>query len=360
MNNFRSFRFILLTSIMMVLLSGCGPAPQSPQEKPPVRVTVEVVQPREISSIAYASTRVEGLEEALIYAMTPGKVEEVMVSEGDSVTAGQSLVRLNTDQQASAGTASAVAGISAAQANVDNAASNYERLQSLFEVGGASAQQVETAQAGLEAAQAQLSQARAGYAQARTARENSWITAPFDGQIGRIWAREGNSSSGTPLVSISNNSAIVARILLPEEDLLHLHPGLPAYITISSLDNESFPGIVTSASSTVDQVSGLVPVEVRFDETRGRLRPGMAGRVAVLTETYDNTVAISESVLRRTQTGFQVVVIEDGTAVVREVQVGISSEGMVRITDGLRFGDSLVVAGQSMLQDGARVEVVAR
>jgi len=345
--------------VCLALFIGCGPG-QTEEEEPPVRVSVEVVEPSDISSIAYASARVEGLEEALIYALTPGKVEEVLVTEGDSVTAGQRLVRLNTDQQASAGTVSAVAGISAAQANVDNATSNYGRMQSLYEAGAASEQQVEGALAAMEAAQAQLSQARAGYAQARANRENSWITAPFDGEIGRIWAREGNSSANTPLVSISNNSAIVARVLLPEENLLNLKPGLPAYITISSLDNESFPGMVTSASSTVDQISGLVPVEVRFDETGDRLRPGMAGRVAILTETFENSISVRESTLRRTHSGFQAVVIENGKASVRELEVGIYSEGMVQITDGLDFGDSLVTAGQTMLQDGSVVEVVSR
>ncbi|MCD4774872.1 MAG: efflux RND transporter periplasmic adaptor subunit [Candidatus Aegiribacteria sp.] len=358
----RNHRFVipiiaLLTGVL--LFPGCGSS-QIEEEDPPIRVSIEIVEPVDISNIVYASTRVEGLEEALIYALSPGKVEEVLVSEGDSVTAGQRLVRLNTDQQASAGTVSAAAGISAAQANVDNATSNYRRMQSLYEAGAASEQQLEGALASMEAAQAQLSQARAGYAQARTNRENSWITAPFDGEIGRIWAREGNSSAGTPLVSISNNSAIVARILLPEENLLEIEPGLPAYITISSLDNESFPGMVTSASSTVDQISGLVPVEVRFDETGGRLRPGMAGRVAVLTETYENSIAIPENALRRTHYGFQAAVIENGRASIRDVQVGIFSDGMVQITEGLNFGDSLVVAGQTMLQDGSNVEVVSR
>jgi RND family efflux transporter MFP subunit len=358
----RNYRYAKLISVILAgtfLFLGCGPS-QTEEEDPPVRVSVEVVEPVDISSIAYASARVEGLEEALIYALTPGKVEEVLVSEGDSVIAGQRLVRLNTDQQASAGTASAVAGISAAQANVDNTSSNYRRMQSLYEAGAASEQQLEGALASMETAQAQLSQARAGYAQARTNMDNSWITAPFDGEIGRIWARVGNTSAGTPLVSISNNSAIVARILLPEENLLDLKPGLPAYITISSLDDESFPGMITSASSTVDQISGLVPVEVRFDETGGRLRPGMAGRVAVLTETFENVIAVQESVLRRTHSGFQVAVIENGKSVIKDVQVGIYSDGMVQITDGLSFGDSLVVAGQTMLQNGSHVEVVNR
>ncbi len=350
---------ILITVILtgLFLSAGCGPG-QMEEEDPPVRVSVEIIEPADISSIAYASARVEGLEEALIYALTPGKVEEVLVSEGDSVTAGQRLVKLNTDQQASAGTASAVAGISAAQANLDNASSNYRRMQSLLDAGAISEQQLEGSLAAMQAAQAQLSQAQAGYAQARTNRENSWITAPFDGEIGRIWAREGNSSAGTPLVSISNNSAIVARILLPEENLLDLESGLPAYISVSSLDNEAFPGMVTSTSSTVDQVSGLVPVEVRFDETGGRLRPGMAGRVAVLTETFENSIVVLESSLRRTHSGFQAAVIENGKAVIRDIEVGIYSDGLVQITTGLDFGDSLVVAGQTMLQDGSIVEVV--
>jgi len=351
--------------LMAIILAGvflflaCGPS-QTEEEDPPVRVSILVLEPVDISSSAYASARVEGLEEALIYALTPGKVEEVLVSEGDSVSAGQRLVRLNTDQQASAGAISASAGISAAQANLDNASSNYNRMQSLFDAGAVSEQQVEGALASMEAAQAQLSQARAGYAQARTNRENSWITAPFDGEIGRIWAREGNSSANTPLVSISNNTAIVARILLPEEDLLKLRPGLPAYITVGSLDNESFPGMVTSASSTVDQISGLVPVEVRFDDVSGRLRPGMAGRVAVLTETFTNTIAIPESALRRTHSGFQAVVIENNKAVLRDLQTNIFSNGLVQITDGLVFGDSLVTAGQTMLHNGSDVEVVNR
>ncbi|MCK4807194.1 MAG: biotin/lipoyl-binding protein, partial [Candidatus Aegiribacteria sp.] len=159
----RDYRFSILVTVILagVFLSiGCGPG-QIDEEEPPVRVSVEVVEPFNISSIAYASARVEGLEEALIYALSPGKVEEVLVSEGDSVTAGQRLVRLNTDQQASAGTASAAAGISAAQANVDNASSNYRRIQSLYEAGAVSEQQLEGALASLEAAQAQLSQARA-------------------------------------------------------------------------------------------------------------------------------------------------------------------------------------------------------
>jgi len=354
----------LTRTILVIVISGfaaviaCGPVEEETEK--PISVSVEVVRSTDISSTTYANTRVEGLEEALIYAMTPGTVEEVLVTEGDSVSAGQQLVRMDTDQLVSAGTSSAVASINAADANVANVRSNYERMQVLFEAGAVSQQQLEGAGTALEAAEAQLSQAYAGYTQARSTRDNAWITAPFDGEVGRIWARPGNSSVNTPLLSISSNATIVARILLPEEDLLHLSPGLPAFVTVSALDSESFPGVVTSTASSVDPVSGLVPVEVTFADPDPRLRPGMAGRISVLLRTFENTVAVEESVLRRTQTGFEVAVIENGNVVIREVSTGIYDGGLVQITEGLQPGDSLVIAGQTMLHSESLVQVVER
>ena len=349
----------IFTVAGLLAVTGCGPGQDEVAEKP-IPVTVEIVQSTDISSVTYANTRVEGLEEALIYAMTPGTVEEVLVTEGDSVHAGQQLIRMDTDQQLSAGTASAVAGISAADANADNLRSNYERMQVLYEAGGVSLQQLEAAGTALEGAQAQLNQAYAGYTQARSVRDNAWITAPFDGEVGRIWARPGNSSMNTPLLSISSNATIVARILLPEGDLLQVMAGLPAYVTVSALDHQSFPGVVTSAASSVDPISGLVPVEVTFLDPDPQLRPGMAGRVTVLLETIMETVAVEESVLRRTQQGFEVVVVEDGEVAIRQVTTGIYNDGMVQIVTGLQPGDSLVVTGHSMLHSGSMIEVVDR
>jgi RND family efflux transporter MFP subunit len=231
-------------------------------------------------------------------------------------------------------------------------------MQTLFEAGGISEQQLEGSLTAVDAAEAQLNQAYAGYSQARSTRDNAWISAPFDGLVGRIWARPGNSSGSSPLLSISNNSTIVARVLLPEVDLLDLRPGLPAFVTLAALDSESFPGVVTSAASSVDPMSGLVAAEITFADPDSRLRPGMAGRVTILTTTVENTVTVPESVLRRTQTGFQVAVVEDGSVVIREVATGAFNDGEVQITSGLEIGDSLIVEGQKLLQDGTPIRVV--
>jgi len=347
----------ILILALVSAFAACGPAGE--EEERTIRVVVQPAASGTISTESYASARLEGAEEALIYPSMPGRVEEVLVSEGDFVEAGQRLIKMDTDQQAGAGSSAALAGLSAARANQENARANFERLEALYEAGAVSAQDLDAVRTGLEAATAQLSQAQAGYTQARTARDNAWIAAPFSGRIGRIWARAGNSSSGaSPLISISGNGGVLARILLPERDIYSLEVGQAAYVTVGALDNMSIPGVVTAVSPSVDPISGLVSVEVRFDDTEGVLRPGLSGRVAVITRTSDDAVVYPERVLRRTRSGFQIAVVQDGRAELREVTIGIRSHGMVEIVSGIVPGDSVIIVGQNSVIDGSPVEVV--
>lgn len=348
----------VICAVLLTLLAACGPDGEDTSLRT-VRVMVEPATAGSISTESYASARLEGAEEALIYPSMPGRIEEVLVSEGDFVEAGRRLVRMDSDQQAGAGSSAALAALSAARANHENARANFERMSALYEAGAVSAQDLDAVRTGLQAASAQMAQAQAGYTQARTARDNAWIAAPFSGRIGRVWARAGNSASGaTPLLSVTGNGGVIARILLPERDIFHLAEGQPAYVTVGALDNMSVPGVVTAVSPSVDPISGLVSVEVRFDDPEGVLRPGLSCRVAVITRTVDDAVVYPESVLRRTRAGFQVAVVEDGAAVLTEVTVGIRSHGMVEIVTGVSPGDSVIVVGQHSVVEGSPVEVV--
>lgn len=353
-------KLALMGALFLTISAACGPGGRDSEGRV-VRVVVETAVPGSISTEAYASTRLEGAEEALIYPSMPGRIEEVLVSEGDFVEAGQRLVRMDTDQQAGAGSSAALAALSAARANHENARANYDRLTALYEAGAVSVQDLDAVRTGLEAAGAQLAQAQAGYTQARALRDNAWIAAPFSGRVGRVWARAGNSASGaSPLVAISGNGGVLARILLPERDIYSLAVGQPAYVTVGAMDNTSIPGAVTAVSPSVDPISGLVSVEVRFDDPEGLLRPGLSGRVAVMTSTSEDALILRESVLRRTRTGFQVALAEEGRAVLRDVTVGIKSHGLVEITSGLRPGDTVIVVGQNSVIEGDSLEVVER
>ena len=350
-------KLTILISLLVLLAAACGPGGNDEGERV-VRVRIETVELSTISSEVYANTRLEGAQEALIFASIPGTVEEVLVTEGDEIQAGERLVKMNSDQQVNAGTSAAVASVSAARANAENARASYSRMETLFEAGALSSQELDGAGVALEAAEAQLSQAYAGYTQARATRDNAWVSAPFSGKVGRIWARAGNMSGSTPLLSISGNSGVVAKILLPESDIFSLEVGQPAYVTVSAIDQQSVPGVVTAVSPTVDPVSGQVSAEVRFDDPENILRPGLSGRVSIVTRTITDTIVLPVSVLRRTRNGYQVAVEVNGRAQLKDITTGLISRGNVQITSGVEAGDRVITLGQnSVIQDGS-VEVV--
>ncbi|MCK5840868.1 MAG: efflux RND transporter periplasmic adaptor subunit [Candidatus Sabulitectum sp.] len=347
-------RIALILPVLIAM--ACGPGEEETERI--VRVRVQEMEPSTISSEVYANTRLEGSQEALVFASIPGTVEEVLVSEGDIIEAGTRLVKMDTDQQVNAGTSAALASVSAARANAENARANYARMQTLYDAGALSAQELDGIGVALEAAEAQLNQAYAGYTQARTTRDNAWIVAPFSGRVGRVWARAGNMSGSNPLLSLSGNGGVVARVLLPESAIFSLEPGQPAYVTVSAIDQQSIPGVVTAVSPTVDPVSGQVAAEVHFNDTENLLRPGLSGRVSIVTESITETMVLPINVLRRTRTGYQVAVVVNERADLRDITTGLISKGNIQITSGIEAGDQIIVLGQnSVIQDGP-VEVV--
>ena len=346
----------LLVIALVILFTGCGDTKETEGKTIPV-ASIEI-RSAEITRRIMVDARLEGIEEAVIYAAMPGSIEEVLVREGDTVLQGQQLVQLDSDQQISAGTTAASAAVSAARANADNAAANLERLSMLFEAGGVSEQQYDAASAAATTAAAAVDRAYAGYTQARALSDRSYIEAPFDGVVGRIWARTGNSAIGQPLISIVNPSGVEAHVYVSEEHIHSVSVGLPAVITLSSLGGTSYPGVVSAASSVVDPVSGLVPVEIQFEDSDGVIRPGMTGRIAIEVETKEALV-IPESALLRTVEGMQVALVVNGVAEIKGIETGIFSEGMVEVISGLSSGDSLIIRGQSRVAAGSEVVVVS-
>ncbi len=347
---------LMLVSIAL-LLAACGQ--EADQEtKPAVPVRVMTMVPTGISEEVLAPARLEGLDEALVYPAMGGRVEEVLVSEGDSVAAGTPLIRLSSDRQVIAGSTAAQAGVSAARAAEENASRSLERMRSLFDAGAISVQELETAEAMYESAWAGLQQAVAGAQLAGSVADNSLIVAPFDGRIGRIWVREGNTAGGGPAVSITNGSTLRAEVLVPEQYLALLAPGQPARINVTAYGDEDFPGLVTAAARSVDPVSGLVPVEVAFGNADGRLFPGMSGRVGIVVRFSADAMVVPDIALRRLADGMELALESGGTAMIVPVSSGIVQGGMVEILEGLAPGDRVIVEGQFRVTDGDSVSVI--
>ncbi len=342
----------------LLVLTGCS-TPEAPVEEVTV-VRTTTVQPSPITREIYAVARLEGEDEAIIVPAVGGRIEAVLVREGEAVNTGDPLVRLITDEQISAGTTAAVAGINAARANAENSQRTLTRLTSLYSAGAVSEQQLDGASAMSLAANAQLVQAQAMYHQASSVADNSYIAAPFSGTIGRIWAREGNmAGGGNPLLSIADGSSIIAKVLLPERYIGDLQADLPARAALTVNNQTSYPGTVIAAARSVDPVSGMVAVEVRFPNEDQSLMPGMSARIAIGIQTSPAALSVREMTLRRTSSGYELALLEDGMVKIVPVQTGITSLGMVEITEGLNSGDVVITQGQVGVTHGQIVQEVS-
>ena len=346
---------MVIGSMLLFAIAGCAGEETADSALRVVRVME--VTPEPITEEVYRSARLEGSEEAIIVPAAGGRIEQVLVSEGDSVLPGDPLVYLVTDRQVSAGTSAAVAGINAARANSENASRTLDRIQVLFEAGAVSESQLDGARALADAASAQLVSAQAGYSQAVSMAENCYINSPFAGVVGRVWAREGNMAGGGPLLSISNASSIRASVLLPEKYLGLVAAGQPARVELITGDRPNYPGVVTSASQSVDPISGMVAVEVNFPNPDGLIYPGQSGRVAIGVAVSQSALSVPEIALRRSSSGFTVAIESDGVVSIVPVETGIRSMGMVEVVSGLSSGDRVLIAGQYLVTPGERVEV---
>lgn len=339
------------------LLISCGNRTEEIVEKH-IPVTVIVVEPQVISSTVAAACRLESSSEAVITHLNPGRILEVAVNEGDEVQEGDILVELSTDQQYSSAVAASAAQLTAARAMASNAEADLQRAGRLRADGAVSEREYEMTVSSSAASEANVRQACASYENASSMAESGTILAPFSGTVARVWAREGYVSSG-PLVSIADRGIMKSELLISERHLQYLAEGLPVIFTTSHYPEELFRGEVTSFSSSVDPVSGLVSVIVQFHDDSGSLRSGMTGTAMIGLEMSENTVVLPLSVLIHSDdSSWEAALINNGIAEIVPVEIGIISGTNFEITTGVESRDSVIFLGHHLIEDGSRLKVV--
>lgn len=350
----KSTTVFLLTALFLMI--SCG-QPETAADKP-IPVTVMVAEEQVISSTAVAACRLESGSEALITALNPGRILDVLVTEGDEVQEGEILVELSTDQQYSSAVSASSARITAAGTVASNARADLQRADRLRLDGAISESEYEMTVAASAAAEANVRQALSGYEHARSLEESGKIMAPFSGTVTRVWAKEGYLSSG-PLVSISDGGVLKSELLIADRHFRYLADGLPVIFVTSHYPGELFSGEVVSFSSSIDPLSGLVSVMVQYHDSSGRLRPGMTGTATIGLETSAGTVVLPlRALLHRDESTWEAAVISNGVARINQIEIGIINGTNFEITMGVEPGDSVILLGHHIVDDGSSVWVV--
>lgn len=315
------------------------------EEKAPEAVPVEVakVMQRAVAASYTGTAPLEAPVEAQVVAKTSGVALKVLVEEGDTVHAGQTLVQLD----------SARAQLQAAQS-----AAQMHKLQNQFARAEKLAKEQLIAAADYDQIRYDLANARAANRLANLELSYANVKAPIDGVVALVSPKTGNFVQiNTPIVRIVDSSVLEAVLNVPERELATLTQGLPVQLKVDALPGKTFKGRVDRISPVVDAGSGTFRVITAFD-SQGLLQPGMFGRISIDYDQRANALVVPRAALLEGTGDSAVFAVRDGKVARVPVQLGYLDGEWAEVREGLKLGDRVVVAGKSALRDGTEVTVV--
>ena len=317
-----------------------GDAPKAP-DAVPVEVVKAATRPVEASYTGTAALEPRG--ESQVVAKTSGVALGVMVEEGQSVRAGQPLVRLDPDR--------ARLAVAQAEAQMHKLENNYRRAQQLVGQQMISANDVDQIKYDLE-------NARAQHRMAALELSYATVTAPISGVIATRSIKTGNFVQiNTPIFRIVDDSRLEATLNVPERELATLKAGQPVTLAVDALPGQTFTGTVDRISPVVDSGSGTFRVVSTFDGG-GLLQPGMFGRIRIGYDQRADALVVPRTALLDDEGDPAVFVVREGKAVRVPVKLGYMDGEWVEVREGLKIGDGVVTAGKIALRDGTPVEVI--
>ena len=337
--------------ICMFALAGCkkgdGEAQAKPGDPPKAAdaVPVEVVKAahRPVAASYTGTAALEPRGESQVVAKTSGVALAVMVEEGQSVRAGQPLVRLDPDR--------ARLAVAQASAQMHKLENNYHRAKQLVTQQMISANDVDQIKFDLE-------NARAQYTMATLELSYTTVVAPISGIIASRSIKTGNFVQiNTPIFTIVDTSRLEATLNVPEREFETLKAGQSVQLSADAMPGKTFEGRIDRVSPVVDSGSGTFRVISTF-EGGGLLQPGMFGRVRISYDQRANALVIPRNALLEDGNEPTVYTVRDNKAVRSVLKLGYSEGQWVEVRQGLKEGDPVVVAGKSALRDGSAVKVL--
>jgi membrane fusion protein (multidrug efflux system) len=335
--------------ILAAQLSGCGSnseskAEEKKEEEPGIPVEVASVTKGDISAYFTGTATVEAEEETEVVAKVSGVVERLRVEEGDYVSAGQVLAKLD-DEKISV-------QLEQARANLKKQENNYERNKNLHEKSLVSTEEFQQVQYEYE-------HQKAAYDLAELDLKYTSIRTPISGVVSERKIKVGNMIlQNQPVFKVSGLNPLIAVLHVPERQLERLRIGQRALLAIDAIGGAEFAGKIARVSPIVDAGTGTVKITIEVEDSTGRLRPGMFARVKIVYDVHSGTILAPKNAIIAEDRESAVFVVKDSTAYRRNVSLGFTNTSHVEILEGLAPGDTIITIGKGSVKDSSRVEIV--
>jgi membrane fusion protein (multidrug efflux system) len=335
----------LAARLAIVFLIYCPLLFAAPEPTAPI-VAVWPAEVRSFPLAAEALGNARANESVDIRAKITATLTEILFEEGQSVEAGDVLVKLDNLEQ--------VADLAAAKAALVDSEASYQRSLELFSTNVVAKSQLLQDEAKKIADEAMVS-----VAQARLA--DTIVKAPFAGRIGLRRVSLGNlTGPGTVITTLDDTDTIKVDFDLPEVYLSRLVPGLTVKAHSAAWPGQVFMGSVSSVDTRVDPVSRTIRVRSVMPNADGHLLPGMFLTVTLLNDNVEALVIPERALIPERSNQYVFVVSDDQRAERRIVRIGRRRPGEVEILEGLSAGERVIVDGTQKARDGQEVKILTK
>ena len=290
-----------------------------------------------------------------------GIIDKIFVEEGDIVVRGDLIanIRVVPNEQA---LLSATSRINSAKLSYDNARKLFERSVKLYEKGVISKQDFENSQLSMEQSTESLIQAENDFKIIKQgtltggSTANTNVLSQISGTILEIPIREGSPitetstfSPGTTIATVADMTKMIFEGQVDETEVSKLAEGSDIKVILGALEKEEFNAKLTFVAPKGIELGGAVQFKIKADVSIPQsvnVRAGYSANAIMSIGQKENILCINESLLqfnRITEKPFVEILKEDGTFIIREVEVGISDGINVEILKGIKEEDKIKV-----------------
>ncbi len=382
----------LIAGGLLLGSAGITAAGLRPRPPPSTEVTFAKAHRGTITRTIAGAGKVQAATTVKISSNLSGDLTELLVKEGDKVSKGQVLGKIDrrrfeaAAKQAQAGQSAARAEIQLTQVEVDRTTNEYARVEGLVGKGLASGAELERARAERDTAVARLAGSRERHAQsaaqldeALNSLSKTTLLSPIDGTVIELSREVGERVRGSDfsedvVMTLASLNAMEVKIEVGEHEVVHLRSGQKAEIRVDALEGQSFEGTVVEIAQkaliknpgTEAEVTSF-PITVAMAERPSGVMPGMSAEVSVSAQTHADVVLvpiqavtvrpekslpdaklpvegapISARKAGETLAKIVFVVNAENKAQARRVRTGISSDTELEILEGLQDGEKVV------------------
>ena len=339
----------ILIPLAAIVLVSCGnqggnqqPGPGAPGA-PGANVTpsVEVVSAtaRDVAEESTYSSTVEAYATNNIMPQAGARIRKINVEVGDYVVKGQVLAEMDRFQ------------LDQLELQIQNDEIEYARLKGLFEEGGVSQSDFETAELAYKVRKTNY----------QNLLENTVLRSPINGYVtARNFDKGDMFSMSAPLFTVQQVVPVKLLVGISESEYTKVKKGDTVSLTVDALPGRSFTGKVTRLYPTMNAATHTFNAEVVVQNADRALRPGMFARVTVNFGSNHRIVLPDRCIVKQEGTGQKFVYLlgSDDTVSYIPVTVGRHIGSEYEVVDGVTEGELVVSKGQATLKDGIKVNVL--